>query len=81
MTYSVIHIDGSKRGRYCGEFSPDEFAMSLPAENRVYNVCYQAAKAIGLHVLSGVNVSELKAIQPVKVMHFAWIHLQVQCVR
>ena len=34
-----------------------------------------------LHVLSGVNVSELKAFQPVKVVHIAWIHLQVQCVR
>ena len=56
MTYSVIHIDGSKRGRYCGEFSPDEFAMSLPAENRVYNVCYQAAKAIGLEFTGGFTI-------------------------
>ena len=56
MTYSVIHIDGSKRGRYCGEFSPDEIAMGMQIENQVYNVSYQAAKAIGLEWHGGYAI-------------------------
>lgn len=54
MTYSVIYLDGSPRGKYCGEFTPDEMAMTLPEQNKLNNICYQAAKAIGLEFTGGI---------------------------
>jgi hypothetical protein len=56
MTYSVVYLDGSPRGRYCGEFSPDAEAMKMEQVNQFWNVCYQAAKAIGLPWSGGAAI-------------------------
>lgn len=52
-TYSVVMLDGSPRGKYCGEFTPDAEAMKLEPVNRVWSVCFQTAKAIGVRWTGG----------------------------